>query len=81
MTAFKSLSKQQIEKAVREKHGLSKDCIRLAKHGGYWWWEGAIVPETAQNNTCTTTLDGQTLHRWVADFEFRILNHCPPIAC
>lgn len=73
--SFKSVTKQQIEQAVRKKHHLTEKDVRLVKFGGYWWWEGSAVTHAMQNNTCTPNLDDKTLERWISDFEFRIVPH------
>lgn len=70
---MKSLTKKQIEKAVREKHNLSPADIRLEKFAGYWWWGGDIVTQEMQSNTYVMALDDKSLDQWVAIFERRIL--------
>ena len=70
---MKSLTRSQIEKAVREKHGLSKDDIYLSKVGDYWWWEGNATHSAESTLTCIRTLDELSLERWIKDFEYRVL--------
>ena len=71
---MKSPTRIQIEKAVREKHGLNDDQIALHKTCGFWYWVGDL-PATSSGDNCTyyTNLNDVGLSRWIEDFESNVL--------
>lgn len=71
---MKPFTRSKIEKAVREKHGLSNEQIALHKTCGFWYWVGDL-PAVSSGDNCTyyTNILDVDLDRWVSDFEEKVL--------
>jgi hypothetical protein len=69
-----SLTKAQIENAIRKKFNFSEDDFRLSKAEGSWYWSGDKVNHFDECCTFNTTLTSITLAQWIDNFEFDYKN-------